>query len=207
MKFFSKAKNVDVAFRQSRQFFMLVIIAQMLLCGFLVYRAELRTAQADDRALILLNGKVVEAMVSTRGENLEVEARDHVATFHERFFTLSPDDKQIEATINRALYMADRSAKDQYDNLRENNYFTAIISGNVSQRVSVDSVRIDFDTYPYQFRCVARQHITRLTADVERSLVTEGYLRSVPRSDNNPHGLLIEKWRITENRDINVKQR
>lgn len=207
MGIFTKAKNVDTAFRQVKQFALLTVLASMILCGYTMYRADLRIAKAENSVLILLNGKVVEAIASNRQDNVQVEAKDHVSTFHELFFTLSPDDKQITATINRALYLADRSAKDQYDNLKENNYFAAIISGNVTQRISVDSVAIDFDRYPYYFRCSATQHITRMTADVERSLVTEGYLRNVPRSENNSHGLLIEKWRIVENRDLTVKAR
>jgi hypothetical protein len=42
---------------------------------------------------------------------------------------------------------------------------------------------------------------------VTRDLVTEGWLREVNRSDNNPHGFLIERWAIIENRDLKVEQR
>ncbi|MDP3180258.1 MAG: conjugative transposon protein TraK, partial [Bacteroidota bacterium] len=40
-----------------------------------------------------------------------------------------------------------------------------------------------------------------------RSLITEGALRNVSRSDNNPHGFLIERWNTIENRDIKTENR
>jgi conjugative transposon TraK protein len=131
-----------------------------------------------------------------------VEARDHVKTFHRLFFTLDPDDPVITSNITQALYLADGSAKRQYDDLRESGYYASVISGNISQRITVDSVTIDTHRYPYYFRCYATETLTRTTAIITRSLITEGYLRNVSRSDHNPHGFLIERWRILENKNI-----
>jgi conjugative transposon TraK protein len=127
--------------------------------------------------------------------------------FHHYFFTLDPDEKVIQSNITKALYLADGSAKQQYNNLKENGYYSNIISGNVSQTVEPDSILINTDAYPFYFRYKGEQKIVRPTTIVNRSLITEGYLRNVSRSDNNPHGFLIEKWRTLENKDINVQNR
>jgi hypothetical protein len=42
---------------------------------------------------------------------------------------------------------------------------------------------------------------------VTRDLVTEGWLRNISRSDNNPHGFLIERWNTIDNRDLKVENR
>ena len=94
-----------------------------------------------------------------------------------------------------------------YDNLKESGYYAGVVSGNISQRVSVESVVVDLDSYPFYFKCYGTETITRTTSVVTRDLVTEGWLREVERSDNNPHGFLIERWAIIENRDIKVEQR
>ena len=39
----------------------------------------------------------------------------------------------------------------------------------------------------------------------ETGLVTAGQLKRVPRTDNNPHGLLIVNWRTLLNKDIEQK--
>ncbi len=53
----------------------------------------------------------------------------------------------------------------------------------------------------------ATQSIIRTTSIVSRSLLTEGYLRNVSRSDNNSHGFLIERWTTIDNRDIKTENR
>lgn len=123
------------------------------------------------------------------------------------FLTLDPDDRVIEANITKALYLADASAKRQYDNLKEGRYYSNIISGNISQEIFTDSIRIDINQYPFYFRYYAKEKLIRTSSIVTRSVITEGYLRNVSRSDNNPHGFLIEKWNTLENKDLKTENR
>jgi conjugative transposon TraK protein len=204
---FQKAKNIDTAFRQLRLFSILVIISCVLICCYVIYNSYQATAAVESRIYILADGKALEAFAGDRKENIPVEARDHVKMFHHYFFSLDPDDKVIEANIARALYLADGSAKKIYESLQENNYYTGIISGNVSQEINVDSVFLNMNNYPFYFKCFATESITRLTTITTRDLVTEGYLRNVSRSDNNPHGFLIERWNIIQNQDLKTKNR
>lgn len=204
---FSKMKNIDTAFRHVRGFTMLVIGGCIVICCFTLYKSFSLVSKMQDKVYILANGKVLEAYASDRKDNIPVEARDHVKTFHTLFFTLDPDDKVIRQNVTKALYLADDSAKRIYDDLKENGYYAGIISGNVSQTIQVDSVTVDINSYPYRFRCYATQNIIRTTSIVYRSLITEGNLRNVSRSDNNPHGFLVERWNTIENRDLSSKNR
>lgn len=204
---FNQMKNIDSAFRLIRSFTIVVIIGSLLLCCFALYKSFRLVSQMQSKVYILANSKALEANSSDRKDNIQVEARDHVKTFHEFFFTLDPDDKVIQQNLSKALYLADGSAKREYDNLKENGYYTNVIAGNISQKIQVDSVSINITNYPYYFRCYATQNIIRATSTVSRSLVTEGFLRNVSRSDNNPHGFLIERWSTIENRDLKIQNR
>lgn len=204
---FQQLKNIDTAFQHVRLFSFLLMVASTTISCYAVYKSNQLVLQAQDRIYILFNGKVLEALSAERKNNILVELRDHVKTFHHYFFTLDPDEKTIMATITRALYMADISAKQQYDNLKENRYYSNIISGNISQTIEPDSVTVDVNQEPYYFRYYAKQRIIRSTTIVIRSLVTEGYLRKVAQTDNNPHGFLIERWNTVENKDINIYNR
>lgn len=204
---FPKAKNLDTAFRQVRLFSLVVVVGVIGIAGLVTYKSYHLAENLQSHIYVLANGKAIEAFARERGENIPVEARDHVRTFHEAFFTLSPDESAIQATITKALYLADGSARSVYESLKENNYYTGIITGNVSQEVAMDSVSLNLETSPYHFRCWATEKITRPSVLTTRSLVTEGYLRTVTRSDHNPHGFLIERWRILENRDIKTEKR
>jgi conjugative transposon TraK protein len=162
---------------------------------------------SKERMYILANGKILEAVAGERKENIPVESRDHIKTFHHYFFTLDPDDKVIQENITKALYLADASAKRAYDNFKENGYYANVISGNISQTIAIDSIQLNLNQYPFYWRCYAVETITRATSIVTRNLITEGYLRSVSRSDNNPHGFLIERWNTIENKDLKVEMR
>jgi conjugative transposon TraK protein len=204
---FQKAKNIDTAFKQLRLFSIVVIVSCVLICCYVIYNSYKVTAAVQSRIYILANGKALEAFAGDRKENIPIEARDHVKMFHHYFFSLDPDDKVIQSNINKALYLADGSARKVYESLKENNYYTGIISGNVSQEISVDSVWININVYPFYFKCFATEKITRITTITTRSLITEGSLRNVSRSDNNPHGFLIEKWNTIENKDVKTENR
>jgi conjugative transposon TraK protein len=204
---FRKFKTINDAFQYVRAFTMLVIVACSGLSAFIIWRSFMLAQTSKSTVYVLANGRVLEAFASDRKTNIVVEAKDHIRSFHEAFFSLDPDDKLIEANLTRALYLADISAKRQYDNLKESGYFSNVIAGNISQEISVDSISVESNSYPHYFKCFAVQKIIRATNIVTRSLVTQGYLRNVSRSENNPHGFLIERWQTLENKDIKQENR
>lgn len=204
---FRQLQHIDTAFRHVRSFSLLFLLACSGLTGFALYRSDRQVRQAQERVYVLAGGQALEAFASGRAEHIPVEARHHISTFHRYFFSLDPDEKVIEANLTRALYLADGSAKRTYDNLREKGYYKQLIAANISQEIQVDSIRVDTGQYPYTFTCYARQRLIRSSSVLTRSLVTEGRLRNVSRSDNNPHGFLIERWETLENKDIHTQLR
>lgn len=52
-----------------------------------------------------------------------------------------------------------------------------------------------------------KQIIERRSSIVTRSLITEGDLKDIPRSDNNSHGVLIKNWKTIENKDLSNVQK
>ena len=202
---FQQMKNIDSAFRYIRTFSLIFLLSCSFLTGFVIYNCYQLMGSSQQRVYILANGKAFEAIAAERKDNIAIEAKDHVRTFHEYFFTLDPDNQVIETNISKALNLADVSAKRQYENLKENGYYTNIIAGNISQQITVDSIYVDLKQYPLYFRCYATEKIIRLTNIVFRSLVTEGFLRSVSRSENNSHGFLIERWETLANKDVKTE--
>ena len=204
---FRQMKNIDSAFKYVRGFTLLVIAGSLAVTCFAIYKSYEMVNGNQKRIFILANNKAIEAYASDRKDNVSVEAKDEIKTFHNYFFTLSPDDKEIQSNITKALYLADASAKKAYDNLKESGYYTDVISANISQEITVDSIQLDLNQIPYYFKCYATQKITRATSVLTRNLVTEGYLRNVARSENNSHGFLIERWNILENKDLKIEKR
>ncbi len=204
---FKKTRNIETAFQRIRLFCIILVVGCLFTTTVISIKAIQSADQARRTIYILSAGKALEAFAGERKENLPVEAKDHIRTFHQLFFTLAPDEKAIQASISRALYLADASAKKLYDNLKESGYYAGIISGNISQTISIDSIMLDTRSYPFYFRCWATQQIVRPTSIATRSLLTEGWLRNTARSENDPHGFLIERWSTSENKDLKVENR
>lgn len=75
-----------------------------------------------------------------------------------------------------------------------------MISGNINQTVEIDSIKCDFNQYPYRVNTYARQMIIRESSLTVRSLITSCRLLNATRSDNNPHGFIMEAFTIMETR-------
>ena len=136
----------------------------------------------------------------TMDETFNIEAKSHVEAFHHLFFTLSPDDKYIQYTIRKAMYLIDETGLAQYNTLKEKGFYNNIIGTSSVLSIYCDS--INFDEDKLQFTYYGRQRIERRTDITIRQLVTAGELKRVPRTENNPHGLMIINWRTLLNKDL-----
>lgn len=203
---FTHLRNIESAFQQNKKIVALVILTSAAISIAAIWFAFSAYQKASDHVYVLANGKVLEAISADRKDNIPVEARDHIKMFHHYFFTLDPDEKVIESNISKSLYLADESARNQYSDLKEKSYYNNLISGNISQHIDVDSVQLDMNSYPYYFKCYATEKLIRATSTIQKLLVTQGYLRNVSRSDNNPHGFLIERWETLANRDTTASK-
>jgi len=200
---FTQLKTIDTAFRHIKLFSYLLILANTFTICFGIFKWCRLAEEKDQKIYILYNGKVLQAMASDRKSNLPVQLRDHIKTFHQYFFNLSPDDKAIKASVGKSLFLADLSAKKQYDNLVESGYYNNLISASISQEIAVDSTVLNIDVYPYAFTCYATERLVRASSTAVRKLVTRGQVRDLKvQTDENPHGFLIQGWEILENRDM-----
>ena len=114
--------------------------------------------------------------------------------------TLAPDDKYIQYTMEKAMYLVDETGLAQYNTLKEKGFYNNIMGTSAVFSIFCDSIK--FDKEKMEFTYYGRQRIERRTSILMRELVTAGQLKRVPRTDNNPHGLLIVNWRTLLNKDI-----
>ncbi len=202
-KFFS----IEKSFRLIRWVALAVILCITQVSVTAIYFCMRMVREDQRKVYVISDGKVWEALSADRGDNIIAEARDQVFSFHEAFFTLSPDPHLIDEHVNKAFGLSDGSAHEVYQKLAEDGYYRRIISENISQVVHSDSVWIDTRTYPYHFKYFGTLTITRISSTTTRRCWTEGYLRVLSRSENNSHGMLIERWTILDNSDISTVPR
>ena len=205
---FKSLETIESSFRKMRLMMFGFLIFCTAICIVSIVWAFSFAEKQRQKVYVLDSGKsLMLALAQDVNANRPVEAKDHIKRFHELFFTLSPDQKAIDYNIGQALYLADESANTEYKNLIENGYFNKLIAGNVSQKIKVDSIHLVMDKFPNYAKTYATETIIRSSSITTRNLITECFLRDVQRSDNNPHGFLIERWRVLENKDTNTIQR
>ena len=168
-----------------------------------IWTARSMVADAQKKIYVLYGTVPVLVERTTMDETLDVEAKSHVERFHHLFFTLAPDDKYIKYTMDKAMYLVDETGLAQYNTLKERGFYNNIMGTSAVFSIYCDS--INFDPQKMEFKYYGRQRIERRTSILTRELVTAGQLKRVPRTDNNPHGLLIVNWRTLLNKDIEQK--
>jgi conjugative transposon TraK protein len=204
----NKQFDIQQKFRFTVYVLLAVSVAAMGLSGYVFTLSLKMTEISKQKIYVLDNGKsLLVALREDISENRDAEARDHVKRFHELFFTLEPDKEYIEKNVKEALYLADRSAMEQYQSFKENNVYNQVIASDISMTLTTDSISLDFSSYPYIFRFYGKQKIVRTSNITIRKLETTGYLRNISRTDNNPHGFLMENWRILQNEDMETIRR
>ena len=153
------------------------------------------------KKVYVLDGTVpILVKQTTQEETFDVEAKSDIEMFHQFFFTLAPDDKYIQYTMKKAMYLVDETGLAQYNALKEKGFYNNIIGTSTICSIYCDSIKLNTDSLTFTY--YGRQRIERRTSILMRQLVTAGKLRRVPRTENNPHGILITNWRTLKNQDL-----
>lgn len=176
----------------------IISVSSIMAATSMVVDAQKKIYVLDGNVPILVNRTTME-------ETLDVEARSHIEMFHHFFFTLAPDDKYIKYTMEKAMYLVDETGLAQYNTLKEKGFYSNIMGSSAVFSIFCDSIKIDMDKMEFEY--YGRQRIERRSNILMRELVTAGNLKRVPRTDNNPHGLLITNWRTLLNKDIEQKNK
>lgn len=179
------------------------LLGCILICIASIWTARGMVADAHRKVYVLDGNVPILVRQTTMEETLDVEAKSHVEMFHHYFFTLAPDDKYIRYTMEKAMYLVDETGLAQYNTLKEKGFYSNIMGTSAVFSIFCDSIQ--FDREKMEFTYYGRQRIERRSSILMRELVTAGKLKRVPRTENNPHGLLIVNWRTLLNKDIEQK--
>ena len=135
------------------------------------------------KKVYVLDGTVpILVKQTTQEETFDVEAKSDIEMFHQFFFTLAPDDKYIQYTMKKAMYLVDETGLAQYNALKEKGFYNNIIGTSTICSIYCDSIKLNTDSLTFTY--YGRQRIERRTSILMRQLVTAGKLRRVPRTEN-----------------------
>ena len=189
----------------------MLVVAAFVSCvvislGSLVFSAVYVMSHSDN-IYVVDHGEAFSATAYDEDKQIYDECVDHVTRFHELFFNVWPDKTSIETNVERALGMCDRSGYNYYQDLSEQGFYSRLISANINQYVTVDSVKVNVAAYPFKEVTYARLHVMRESNITEYAIVTSGELVRVGRSKGNPHGLMLEKFVVVSNNKVETRRR
>ncbi len=179
---------------------LLTIVGNVVICGFLIFYGA-KLISEERKQVYVLDGDIPFLAQRTQEEaNFVMEAKADIQLFHQYFFNLAPDDDYIKWTIGKALYMADGSALKQKQGMDESGFFNDVVSTSATCTIICDSIKLDERARKFVY--YGTQTIRRPSRTIRRTLITTGGLINAPRTENNPHGLLITNWRTLKNIDL-----
>jgi conjugative transposon TraK protein len=191
-------QNIESKIRLATVLSLGSLFTSIIISGFVSFFAYKQVENARQSIYILDNDIPILAKQTNMQMNRPAEYKAAVDLFHSLFFNLTPDDKHIEYQMSRAMYFVDETGVGQYNNLKEKGYFNSILSSSSVLSIQTDSIVLDHN----RFRYYGKQKIDRRSATITRSIITEGELIDIPRSENNSHGVLITNWKTIENKDL-----
>jgi conjugative transposon TraK protein len=189
-------QKIKLAFAVSIGAFVSSIIISTLAFSY----ASKMITQEKKQIYVLNNNIPLVATRSNIEDNREAEYKAHISAFHDFFFSFPPDNDYISSQLKKAMYLIDASGVQQYNSLKEKGFFTSVVSTSSTITTQMDSIKLDLNSMHWIY--YGKQKIDRPSMITVRSLVTEGYVKDIPRSFNNPHGVLITNWKTIENKDI-----
>lgn len=201
-------ENIESGFRKTKFMTISVICMAAAVAAVAIEGSYRFTSASRDQIFVVdSGGNATVAKAAPDGAAKDLEVQDHLVRFHELMFNLSPSSEAIKRNIDRAFVMSDRSAYDYWRDMSERGFYQRLVSANISQQIVVDSVRMDISHYPYDARTFGKLYLVRESNITAYQFESTCRLVDVERSQNNPHGLMIERFTVTRNENIGTKRR
>ncbi len=198
---FSFARDIDKQFKATKFTMQVVMVFCVVVTVIVVIKAFSFAEKMDEESRKIIytldNGdeknyiglKAIDKVVNRR-----IEAKYHVKNFHKIFYTLYPSINQIKKNMLEAQHYGDKSILRLYQDYLEKQYYPQIVQGNVHQFIEVDSVDISI-AKPYKVKTFATLTLIRESVIEKHAMITENFLSEVYRTEENPSGFQIEKFR------------
>lgn len=199
--------NIDTSFRKMKFVTVLALVSATVIAVGSVAASGWLLEKANGTIYVVDKGSAVMATRSQEDSHRELEARDHIIRFHELMFNLSPSAESIQRNLDRALVMSDRSAYDYWMDLSERGFYQRLVSANISQEFVADSISVDMLSYPHTVKTYGKIYLLRESNITAYKFESNCRLVDVERSQNNPHGLMIERFNVTRNENIGTRKR
>lgn len=199
--------TVAGAIERSRKVNLAVLGFSAVVCLGVCAMSYALVRESRSSIFVVDKGSTLMATIASGKVQKDLELEDHVRRFHELFFNLAPSHESQQRNLERALHMGDRSIYDFWQDQSETGYYNRLVSANISQEIQVDSVHLSIQRYPYPVTTYGKVYLTRESSITAYEFVSECIVTEVPRSASNPHGMMIEKFKVARYESLGSRRR
>jgi conjugative transposon TraK protein len=197
-------QNIDTSLKTMRLIMLFVVVLSFLFSLYMYIDSQNRITEGRNKVYLLSQGNALELTRSRDGkDNITAEIKNHIRMWHEFFYNIDPDPVDIKSRISKSSFLIDDSGKLIDSKRNETNFYSQLVSGNISTRVYIDSIIPKLEGNNYSCKIIARLKYIRSSKITEKHLDAICNIRNVARTDNNPHGFLIENYLLTNQTQIN----
>ena len=184
-------KNIYSVLRINRFIVFSVVLVAFLSSSFALWSVfNMNQKMLNSMFAVNTDGSVIPLELSTKKENLEVEALAHLELFHQYFYGL--DASNYEKNLEKALWLGNSSVDNVYRQKKAEGFYNRLIQYSIVQNVVKKETELDLSQEPYGFRSTSFLEVNRGNVTDKYELVTSGKLIRVDRHfPRNTHGLLI----------------
>lgn len=191
-------KNIPASFALAkRALFYCLIVSMGISISSLIW-AFITTNNLKNTAFVLTKEGQAAMMQGIALNEVDVyrkpEILNHIKMFHKAFWEI--DQFNYERRINKALYLSGRSGKQLFKTLQANGHLAKIVTENLTQKIDIDSIKVNDKLTPYQAQLFGKLRVSRTDQKTEsiNEFRAKFVLHNVARTNKNPHGLLIENY-------------
>jgi hypothetical protein len=127
----------------------------------------------------------------------------------DNLLNMSPDKGSIEQGLAAAKVLGDNTVAKFIRDQQERKYYDQLIASAVSSKHLKENTElvIDYSVYPYKVTATVYQQLVRTSNVKVQALIFVCTLRNTARSDQNPHGLLVENLMLKDIQNISDDNR
>jgi hypothetical protein len=191
--------NYNSAFRLMRFVTAATVACCFIFAAYLFYITSERLKENNSIIYIIdPEGKMYSAeKVKQTIHTRLFEYENHVKNFYTLFN--SYDQFSYKKNIEAALNLIGDQGRLLYDLELELDTYSTLREKNLSLSVEITDIHIDINTVPLSGTVTGVQTIRRLQGELKRNMNIYFTLKDVSRSKLNPHGVLIDIYKITDN--------
>ena len=189
-------QNIASGFKKMRFVTTLVVVSATVISVVSVGVSYWYALTQREQVYVLDKGSVLLASRASNTAQRDLEVADQLKNFLRFFFNIAPNMTTIESNMLMALELADKSASDYYNDLKEKQYFARIVENGISQSIEIDSVKVNVMTYPYQAEAYGHLYTVRSSNASRVPYIATCTATESQRTNKNVHGILLERFVI-----------